>query len=171
MCVFSVTCGHTVRVFQQRTWSLLTDDMFVQCGCLGHGCMLVLVIFYVMPYKLCMQTKKSWTESAKQGLASGLTYTQQGLEVVKNKVGSPAPGTAGTGGGSTGHSNTGTAGAQPGYNASSQAGYNAGSQPGYGAGAQPGYNTGAQPGYNTGAQPGHNTGAQPGYNTGTNQKY
>lgn len=60
-----------------------------------------------------MQAKKSWTESAKQGLASGLTYTQQGLEVVKNKVGGPTstsgPGTTGSTY-STGHPTTGTAG-------------------------------------------------------------
>ncbi|KAL3145156.1 hypothetical protein ABBQ38_001757 [Trebouxia sp. C0009 RCD-2024] len=97
------------------------------------------------------QAKKSWTESAKQGLATGLTYTQQGLEVVKNKVGGPpgdTPGMTGT----TGTNNTGHASTSP-------------------AGVQSGYNAGPQPGYNTGAQPGYNAGSQPGYNAGANTKY
>ena len=150
-------------------------------------CLLMLFVLCVMLCQLRVQAKKSWTESAKQGLASGLTYTQQGLEVVKNKVGGPA-GTGATSY-STGHTGTGTAGAQPGYNAGAQTGSSAGAQPGYNAGSQPGYNTGAEPGYNAssqsgynsgsqpgnnaGAPPGYNAGAQPGFNAGTNpnQKY
>ena len=175
---------------------------FLACGCHDRVCCYILCAdarcCVCKPCQLCIQAKKSWTESAKQGLASGLTYTQQGLEVVKNKVGGP-PGTEGTGGTSysTGHTATGTAGVQPSYNTSAQTGHSAGAQPGYNtsaqtghsAGAQPGYNAGSQPGYNTGAesgynagsqsefnngsQPGHNAGAQPGYNAGTNtnQRY
>ena len=78
-----------------------------------------------------MQAKKSWTESAKQGIASGLTYTQQGLEVVKNKVGGPNSTTGTTGSSySTGHSSTGTTGigmSGTGHNAGT--GYNAGTNP------------------------------------------
>ncbi|KAL0046637.1 hypothetical protein WJX82_005853 [Trebouxia sp. C0006] len=46
------------------------------------------------------QAKKSWTDTAKQGIVGGLGYTQSGLEYVKNKVGGPT--------GSTGTGNTGT---------------------------------------------------------------
>lgn len=182
---YAYTFAHPLGIPPQCTWScsLSERNRVIQSGCLSHFCCCVHHAgaghFYVMPYHSRMQGKKSWTESAKQGLATGLTYTQQGLEVVKNKVGGPAtPGTTGTGGTSysTGPSTSSTAGAQPGYNAGSQHGYsagvqpghNAGSQPGYSAGLQPGHNAGAQPGYNAGAQPGYNAGAQPGYNSGTN---
>lgn len=129
----------------------------------------------VVECQLYAQAKKSWTESAKQGLATGLTYTQQGLEVVKNKVGGPSgnsPGMASTTGThSTGHATTTPAGAQPGYSAGGQPGYNAGGQPG----AQPGFTAGGQPGYNAGGQAEYNSGgqagAQPGYNAGPNTKY
>ena len=43
-----------------------------------------------------LQGKKSWTETAKQYTATGLTYTQQGLEVVKNKVAGAVLGTRAT---------------------------------------------------------------------------
>ncbi|DBA69961.1 TPA: hypothetical protein ACH3X2_012452 [Trebouxia sp. C0005] len=42
------------------------------------------------------QAKKSWTDTAKQGIVGGLGYTQSGLEYVKNKVAGPT-GSSGTG--------------------------------------------------------------------------
>ena len=52
-----------------------------------------------------LQAKKSWTDTAKQGIVGGLGYTQSGLEYVKNKVGGP---TGSTGTGNTGTGNTGS---------------------------------------------------------------
>lgn len=52
-----------------------------------------------------LQAKKSWTDTAKQGIVGGLGYTQSGLEYVKNKVGGP---TGPTGTGNTGTGNTGS---------------------------------------------------------------
>ena len=50
-----------------------------------------------------LQAKKSWTDTAKQGIVGGLGYTQSGLEYVKNKVGGPT-GTTGSHTGATGSS-------------------------------------------------------------------
>ena len=58
-----------------------------------------------------LQAKKSWTDTAKQGIVGGLGYTQSGLEYVKNKVGGPtgSSGTGNTGSSySTGQPTTGT---------------------------------------------------------------
>lgn len=60
------------------------------------------------------QAKKSWTDTAKQGIVGGLGYTQSGLEYVKNKVAGPIAATGSNTGAtgssySTGQSTGGTA--------------------------------------------------------------